>query len=129
MWPKALAQLIELAPHIARLLPMADRFFQSKNAPDEAARGQVEAMAESLREDLAKIGAVNQSLYRQLNQQSQRFSDIAELARAAKEAADSAELRAAAMEKRLIATNRLMLGMMALMVVLLALVIVLLVRR
>ena len=38
MWPKALAQLIELAPHAARLLPMADKFFQSKTAGEEANR-------------------------------------------------------------------------------------------
>ena len=47
MWPKALAQLIELAPYIARMLPTADRYLQSRAASDEATR-----------EALAKFGPV-----------------------------------------------------------------------
>ena len=36
MWPKALLQLLELVPHFSRLLPMADKFLQSKATLDDA---------------------------------------------------------------------------------------------
>lgn len=38
MWPKALSQLVELAPHVTRLLPLADRYFKDKSVGDEATR-------------------------------------------------------------------------------------------
>ena len=38
MWPKALSQLVELAPHVTRLLPLADRYFKDKSAGDDATR-------------------------------------------------------------------------------------------
>ncbi len=38
MWPKAFSQLVELAPHITRLLPLADRFLKDKVAGDEGTR-------------------------------------------------------------------------------------------
>ena len=69
MWPKAFAQLIELAPHVSRLLPMADRFFQSKAANDEATRKAteaVEAAAEDLRSDFGKVTAAHAELGKQI---------------------------------------------------------------
>jgi len=38
MWPKALSQLVELAPHVTRLLPLADRYFKDKSSSDDATR-------------------------------------------------------------------------------------------
>lgn len=38
MWPKALSQLVELAPHVTRLLPLADRYFKEKSSGDDATR-------------------------------------------------------------------------------------------
>jgi chromosome segregation ATPase len=76
MWPKALAQLIELAPHITRLLPMADRFFDSKTADADASRTAMQQMAEGLRGDLGQVTASHAGLYRQLNDQSEKLSNI-----------------------------------------------------
>ena len=56
MWPKALAQLIELAPHIARLLPTADRFLQSKVAGDEATRAALAKFGDEIRADIEAAG-------------------------------------------------------------------------
>ena len=71
MWPK-LTQLLEFAPHLARLIPMADRFLQSKTASEEAARNAMEQMAEDLRGDLGKVAASHAGIYRQLNDQSEK---------------------------------------------------------
>ena len=74
MWPKALAQLIELLPHLSRLLPMADRFLASKTADQEANTRAMQQMAEGLRGDLGQVTASHAGLYRQLNDQSEKLS-------------------------------------------------------
>ncbi len=43
MWPKALSQLVELAPHITRLLPLADRYFKDKATGDDSTRQALES--------------------------------------------------------------------------------------
>lgn len=71
MWPKAFAQFIELAPHISRLLPMADRFFQSKASSDDAARRSAEAMeaaTKDLRGDLAQVTTAHVTFGKQLEE-------------------------------------------------------------
>ena len=42
MWPKALTQLVELAPHITRLLPLADRYFKDKSSDEAATRQAID---------------------------------------------------------------------------------------
>jgi phage-related tail protein len=101
MWPKALTQLIELAPHMVRLLPVADRFLQSKSAEAEASRTAMEQMAEGLRGDLGQVTASHAGLYRQLNEQSERLSTLSAETRATRLAVDATQARAAVIEVRL----------------------------
>jgi septal ring factor EnvC (AmiA/AmiB activator) len=101
MWPKAFAQLIELTPHLTRLIPMADRFFQSKTAGEEANRRAMEAMAEGLRGDLGQVTASHSGLYRQLNEQSARISDVATDVAAVKRGTESVEARLTRLESSL----------------------------
>lgn len=98
MWPKALAQLIELAPHITRLIPMADRFFQSKTAGEEASRNAMEQMALGLRGDLGQVTAAHAGLYQQLSQQGDKLSAIAADVQAGRISVDSLEARIAQLE-------------------------------
>lgn len=129
MWPKALSQLIELAPHIARLLPAADRYFQAKASGDEATRATVAKFGDELRGDIARVTSAHESIYRQLNEQGERFAQLTEQVNAAKAAAEAAEERAAALEQRLATNFGLLAVILPLNVVLLALTILLLVRR
>jgi len=101
MWPKALAQLIELAPHITRLLPMADRFFQAKTADADASRSAMQQMAEGLRGDLGQVTASHAGLYRQLNDQSMQLSELGAGQRSTKLSVDAIEDRTARLEQRL----------------------------
>ena len=101
MWPKAIAQLIELAPHAARLLPMADKFFQSKSSIDDSSKKALDAMAEGLRGDLGQVTAAHAGLYRQLNDQSAQLSSITTELRANRAAIESTEARITGLEKRL----------------------------
>jgi hypothetical protein len=129
MWPKALAQLIELAPHIARLLPSADRFLQMGAGSDESTRQALEQMTDELRGDLRRVSASHEGLYRQMNEQGQRLALLTEQTDAARAAAEAAEERAAGLERRLAIGNALLTILLPLNVVLLALIILLLVRR
>ncbi len=128
MWPKAIAQLIELLPHAARLLPVAYKFFQSKTAGEEANRKAMDAMAEGLRGDLGQVTASHAGLYRQLNDQSEKLAEISVEARAARDAAEAGTAKVALLERRL---DRIAIWLMVvalLAVVLLAMNIILLRR-
>ena len=117
MWPKALAQLIELAPHITRLIPMADRFFQSKTAGEEASRNAMEQMAQGLRGDLGQVTAAHAGLYQQLNQQGDKLAAIAVDVQAGRVSVDSLEARIARLEVQF---SRLQLFVVAAIVLLVA---------
>ncbi len=122
MWPKALTQLIEIAPHIVRLLPMADRFFQSKSAEQDASRTAMEQMAEGLRGDLGQVTASHAGLYRQLNDQSEKLGNIAADMRGLKAANDALDARVAGLEKAAARINLLLALLLILVGVLLVLV-------
>lgn len=117
MWPKALAQLIELAPHITRLIPMADRFFQSKTAGEEASRNAMEQMAQGLRGDLGQVTAAHAGLYQQLNQQGDKLATIAADVQAGRVSLDSLEAQIARLEVQF---SRLQLSVVAAIVLLVA---------
>ena len=126
MWPKAISQLVELAPHITRLLPMADRFFQAKSADADASRTAMEQMAEGLRGDLGQVTASHAGLYRQLNEQSEKLSLLSENVRADRFVIDRVDERVARLEKQL---SRLMLFGVATIVLLIAVLVIVLLRR
>ncbi len=74
MWPKAFAQLIELAPHISRLLPMADRFLQTKTVSDDGSRKALEAVAEGWRGDLRQVAVAHAGLHAQTTELNDKVS-------------------------------------------------------
>ncbi len=129
MWPKALAQLIELAPHVTRLVPLADRFFQNKSAGEEASRRAMEAMAEGLRGDLGQVTAAHSGLYRQLQQQSDALAVLSTEVRAAKVASEEAELRVAKLQRRLTTMSSMLIGTLLLNFAALALLVAMFVNH
>jgi hypothetical protein len=129
MWPKALSQLIELAPHIARLLPSADTYMRTRAASDESTRKSLENMTEELRKDLRRVAATHEGMYRQLNEQGQRLALLTEQTDAARAAAEAAEERAAGLERRVAISNAMLTVLLPLVIVLVALTILLLVRH
>jgi len=129
MWPKALAQLIELAPYIARMLPTADRYLQSRVANDEATREALARMGDGVRADINRVTASHESIYRQLNEQGEKFVQLNEQMTAVREASESAEERVAALEQRVGMSSALLAILLPLNVILLALVIYMVVRH
>jgi chromosome segregation ATPase len=144
MWPKALTQLVELAPHITRLAPLADRFFKEKATGDEVTRQALERqrlafeaqraaitdMGDRLRADLAAVASAQASqttqvaeaarqsaaLSRQLTDLEKHLSTTRADALAAKSATESLEARLGRIET----TGRRVQGLAAVALVLLA---------
>ncbi len=126
MWPKA---LLELAPHLVRLVPAANRFLQDKAAGEDADRKAMEAMVEGLRGDLGQVTAAHAGLYRQLNEQSESLAVIKAAMETVKLTAESAEGLVARLQRRVQVNTNLLAAVIVSNVVLLVLVIVLLVRH
>jgi hypothetical protein len=129
MWPKALAQLIELAPYIARMLPTADRYLQSRAASDQATREALAKFGDDVRSDINRVTASHEGIYRQLNEQGERFAQLTEQMTGVRTAAEAAEERVAALEQRVGMSSALLAILLPLNVILLALVIYMVVRH
>jgi septal ring factor EnvC (AmiA/AmiB activator) len=129
MWPKALAQLIELAPHITRLLPMADRFFDSKTADADASRTAMQQMAEGLRGDLGQVTASHAGLYRQLNDQSEKLSTIATDLHSTRLSTDALEERVANIERQSASQQKYLIAILLFLLAIVILLVILLLRH
>lgn len=101
MWPKAFAQLIELAPHISRLLPMADRFFQTKAAGEDTTRRAVENLGDRIRADLSQVNSTQAGLADQISDVSGKLNRVAADSEALKRSAEMLKASAESLERRL----------------------------
>lgn len=125
MWPKLLAQLFELLPHITRLVPMADKYFSSRTASEKATEAAMVAMAEGVRGDLGQVTKAHAGLYQKLQEQSTQLGEVsAEVKRMG-----AAIERVTALELQVVALRRWVTVGISLIVALLVAVIVLQARR
>lgn len=76
MWPRLIAQLIELLPHVSRLVPVADNFFASKAASDKTHAAALAAMGESLRGDLGRVSEANADVTKQISEQATQITAL-----------------------------------------------------
>lgn len=124
MWPKVMAQLFELLPHITRLVPMADKYFSTKTASEKATEAAMAAMAEGVRGDLGQVTKAHAGLYQKLQEQSSKLDEVAAEVKRVATAAD----RITALESNVTALGRWLKLGVTLIIVLLIAVIVLLAR-
>jgi chromosome segregation ATPase len=96
MWPK---MLLELLPHFARLVPMADKFFATRTASERAQEAALAALAEEVRGQLGKATQTHTGIYRQLQDQSRQVSEMAVEVTKTRMAIDSVEARVTKLEK------------------------------
>ena len=118
MWPKVIAQLFELLPHITRLVPMADKYLSSKTASEKATESAMAAMAEGVRGDLGQVTKAHAGLYRQLQEQSAQIAQVGEDVKAARLAVEQHEARMVALESKIAAFEWWIKGGISLLVVL-----------
>ena len=128
MWPKVIAQLFELLPHITRLVPMADRYFSTKTASEQANEAAMTAMAEGVRGDLGQVAKAHAGLYRQLQDQSAQIAEVAEEVKRARLAVEQHEHRMVALETTIASFAWWIKGGISLLVILAAIAIGLLVH-
>jgi hypothetical protein len=101
MWPKVFMQLVELLPHITRLVPMADKFFSSKVAAEKANEAAMLAMAEGVRGDLGQVTKAHLGLYKQLQDQSAQIAEVGEEVKRSRIAMEQHERHMDALEKQI----------------------------
>jgi hypothetical protein len=128
MWPKLIAQLFELLPHITRIVPMADKYFSSRTASEKATEAAMAAMAEGVRGDLGQVTKAHAGLYRQLQDQSAQIAQVAEEVKLARAAMERDDNRMATLESKVAGLGLWVKGGVSLLAVLLVVVIVLLVQ-
>jgi predicted phage tail protein len=128
MWPKVIAQLFELLPHITRLVPMADRYLSSKTASEKANETAMAAMAEGVRGDLGQVTKAHAGLYRQLQDQSAQIAEVGEEVKRARLSMEQHERRMLTLEAHVTSLGWWVKSGVSLLVVLVAVVIVLLLR-
>ena len=128
MWPKLLAQLFELLPHVSRLIPMADRFFASRAATDRATEAAMAAMAEGVRGDLGQVTKAHAGLYRQLQEQGTQLDEVRDDLKRVRTVLEQRENRIETLESQVTSLGWWVKLGVSLVVVLLAVILWLLVR-
>lgn len=126
MWPK----LLELLPHLTRLVPMLERYLNSRQAKDKENEAALTALAETVRGDLGQMTAAHAGLYRQLQALSAQVTELKSEVRLAREAAERASAQAAlpdrAMESMMVWVKG---GVLIIGVMLVGVIILLIARR
>jgi hypothetical protein len=128
MWPKLIAQLFELLPHVTRLVPVADKYFASKAAAEKANEAAMAAMAEGVRGDLGQVAKAHAGLYRQLQEQNIQIVQLGEEVKRARLSVEQHDHRLELMQSMVQAIGLWVKAGVSLLVVLLGVVIYLLVR-
>ena len=128
MWPKLIAQLFELLPHITRIVPMADKYFSSRTASEKATEAAMAAMAEGVRGDLGQVTKAHAGLYRQLQDQSAQIATLSEDLKLTRQSMEKDEHRMSTLESNVSALGWWVKAGVSLLAVLLVVVIFLLVH-
>lgn len=131
MWPKILMQylpqLIELLPHVSRVVPMADKYMAQRGANDV----KLDALADGVRGDMGKVAKAHIALAEQLDAFSVHVIEGAADAKRARMAAELAEMKVEALEKRVAGLRAVLIAILlgvGLILLLVVLVFVLAVR-
>ena len=120
MWPKVFTQLVELLPHISRLIPMADLFFQTKSASEKASQTALSALAEDVRTDLTRVTSAHEGLYRQLQAQGSQLGEIAADVSHARALAENLADRLTAQERQIATLKTWIIAALLLLILVLA---------
>lgn len=125
MWPRI---LLELLPHLTRLVPAADRFFASRSASEKAQEEALAALADHVRGGISGVTEEQAGLRRQLQEQSEQIARVGVDATRARIAVESVEPRLATLEQMSQTAMRLLVVALALLVVVAVLAVVILVK-
>jgi hypothetical protein len=117
--------LFELLPHFARLMPMADKYLNSRSASDKAQEAALAALAANVRNQVTEA---HEGIYRQLREQNTQTAELAVEVTRARMGVESVETRVAKLERTTGAAVRLLWIGVGLLAIALALLTILVVR-
>ena len=113
-----LPQLVELLPHVSRVVPMADKYLAQRNAND----AKLEQVAQSMRGDLGKVAKAHIALAEQLDTFAAHVSEGAAEAKRARMAAELAQLKVETLERQVAGLRSMVVASLVAIVLVLALV-------
>ena len=122
-------QLVELLPHAARLIPIADRYFASKSANEQASMAALAAMSEGVQADLGQVTKAHAGLYRQLQEQSVQIQGVGDDVRHLRSSLEQADRRIKTLEDKLGGLNVWIKLGVSVITVLLVVILALLLRK
>jgi septal ring factor EnvC (AmiA/AmiB activator) len=122
-------QLVELLPHVSRLVPVADRYFSSKAAGERASEMALATLAEGVQTDLGQVTKAHAGLYRQLQEQGTQISAVGDEVHQVRASLQASDRRVIALEQRVNSLNLWIRIGVIVMTVLLIVVIGLLLRK
>ncbi len=116
--------LFELLPHLARLVPMADKFLSTRSASDKAQEAALAALAGEVRGEFGKVAETNAGLSRQLQEQGSQIAELGVEVTRARMGVESVEARVAKLEKTAVLAVRLLWVVLLLVALVFAIVVV-----
>lgn len=125
MWPKL---LLELFPHVARLVPMADKYFSGRGAQDKAHAAALVLLGEEMRTGLGQAGEANTALQQTLKEQGEQIAEVGVEATRARMGVESVEERVAKLERSAATAARVGIVTLMLLAAVVVLLVVVLVR-
>ena len=129
MWPRLIAQLLELLPHVSRLVPVADKYFSTKSASERAQEAALAALAENLRTGVAGLGGTQAGLQDQLKAQAAELLLVRESLKAAQTSLAVQDNRLEAIERGVRTIRSWVAGGVILMVTMLGALIIIAMRE
>ncbi len=106
MWPKLmmqlLPQLMDLLPHVSRVVPAADRYLAQRGAND----AKLDALASGVRDDLGRVAKAHVAMATQLDAFATEVGRIGTQSKEAAAEATRARMAAELLQARLSQTER-----------------------
>jgi chromosome segregation ATPase len=125
MWPRI---LLEILPHLTRLVPAADKFLASRNASDKAQEEALAALADHVRDGISGVAEEQAGLRRQLQEQSEQIGQVGVEVTRARMGVESIEARITKLEQVSRTATRLQWVVLVLVGVVAVLAVVILVK-
>lgn len=113
MWPKL---LLEILPHLSRLVPAADTYLNTRRKSDEALQAALTSLGDELRSGFAKVAEDQGARDRELETQIAALKGLAAELADTRGVTEHLETRLGAVEGRLLLITRLLWAVLAVVV-------------
>lgn len=110
MWPRL---LLEFLPHLTRLVPAADTYFNSRKRTDEALQAALASLGDEVRSGFANAAEVQSARDRELRTHIAALKEVTASLADVRAGMDRAEARLSTVEEHLLSIKRLLWAVLA----------------